>query len=54
MMSETIYKIKEIKDKFKERLIQLDNLFELGINSLNNKNNKQEKKLKKNGKNYWN
>tara|TARA_R100000908_G_C3665093_1_gene90567 strand:- start:6 stop:170 length:165 start_codon:yes stop_codon:yes gene_type:complete len=54
MMSETIYKIRKRKDKIKERLTQLDNLFEIGVNSLNNKNNKQEKKLKKNGKNYWN
>ena len=53
-MSVTIYKIRERKDKFKERITQLDNLFELEVNSLNNKNNKQEKKLKKNGKNYWN
>jgi len=53
-MSETIYKITEKKDKFKERLSQLDDFFEIGINSLNNKNNKQEKKLRKNGKNYWN
>ena len=43
MMSETIYKIRKRKDKFKERLMQLDDLFKIGINSLNNKNNKKEK-----------
>ena len=36
-MSEIIYKIKKKKDKFKERLTQLDKLFGIGINSLNNK-----------------
>jgi len=43
MMSETISKIKEKKDKFKERVKELDNLFGLGDNSSDNKNNKKEK-----------
>jgi len=42
-MSETIIKIKEKKDKFKERIKQLDILFELDSSSSNNKNNKKEK-----------
>jgi|TARA_R110001583_G_scaffold72330_1_gene202610 hypothetical protein len=47
MMSETKHKIIERKDKIKERLMQLDDLFEIGVNSLNNKNNKQKKIKKK-------
>jgi len=41
MMNETIYKIEEKKDKLKDRITILDNLFE--IESSNNKNNKKEK-----------
>tara|TARA_B100001094_G_C17971083_1_gene690327 strand:- start:350 stop:484 length:135 start_codon:yes stop_codon:yes gene_type:complete len=43
MMSETISKIKEKKDKFKERVKELDTLFGLGDYSSDNKNNKKEK-----------
>tara|TARA_R100000908_G_C3648115_1_gene81159 strand:- start:35 stop:169 length:135 start_codon:yes stop_codon:yes gene_type:complete len=43
MMSETIYKIEIKKDKLKERLSNLDNLFEVEKDSSNNKNNKKEK-----------
>ncbi len=42
MMSETIYKIKEKKDKLKDRLLQLDVLFDVKDTS-SNKNNKKEK-----------
>jgi len=42
-MSETIYKIEIKKDKLKERLSNLDNLFEVEKDSSNNKNNKKEK-----------
>jgi len=43
MMNETIYKIKEKKDKLKERINELDTLFEVEPDSSNNKNNKKEK-----------
>ena len=42
MMSETIYKIEIKKDKLKERLSNLDNLFEVEKDSSNN-NKKKEK-----------
>tara|TARA_R110002074_G_scaffold302843_1_gene474032 strand:- start:1155 stop:1292 length:138 start_codon:yes stop_codon:yes gene_type:complete len=44
MMNETIYKIKEKKDKLKERIKELDTLFEIGSGSSDNKNNKKNKK----------
>ena len=44
MMEETIYKIKEKKDKLKERISELDSLFGVDENSSNNKNKLKEKK----------
>jgi|TARA_B110000438_G_C15767982_1_gene630506 hypothetical protein len=46
-MSQTICNIKEKKDKLKERISQLDNIFEVEIDLIENKINNKEKKIKK-------
>jgi len=46
-MSQTICNIKEKKDNLKERISQLDNIFEVEKDITENKINNKEKKIKK-------
>tara|TARA_B100000579_G_scaffold344721_1_gene297234 strand:+ start:3464 stop:3604 length:141 start_codon:yes stop_codon:yes gene_type:complete len=45
MMNETICKIQEKKDKIKERISNLDDIFNLAINSSDNNKIKKKKKI---------
>jgi len=44
-MNETICKIQEKKDKIKERISNLDDIFNLAINSSDNNKIKKKKKI---------